>query len=456
MTTGHHAAAPRALTQELAQCAMQSRLADLPEAVVREAVRAFTNWIGCVLGGCREEAVRIAADTVIEAGGRAQASLIGRSLRSDVASAAFVNCIASSVQAFDDAHLGTVTHPSGPAGAGLFALTEKLGATGEDFLHAFALAIEFQCRLANALVLPPSGFDPGLYVTGFSGPIGVALAAGRLLGLDASRMCAAISVAASQAGGFRATHGTMTAHFRPGHAARGGVWAALLAERGFTGDAHALEAKMGFFDVYAPGAQQERVLEGWGRRYELLSNAYKPYPCGIVIHPTLDACLDLHRQAGASARPAEVQLHVHPLALSMTGVRTPRTPLESHVSLYHWAAAALLQGAAGLAQAQQECIDDVQVAALRARIEARADASLGRNQAIVQVRLDDGRMLRSHVTDVRGSATRPMTDDELDAKFRAQAAMVLAPHRVEQLLGLCRNLLTLPDPGRAIAAALRG
>lgn len=449
------APAPVALTRELARYATHSRFSDLPDPVRAEAVRAFTNWIGCVLGGCREPAVELAAGMVAEAGGHPQAGVIGHALRTDVASAAFVNCISSSVQAFDDAHLGTVTHPSGPAGSALFALSEKHPVGGADFLNAFALAIEIQCRLSNALVLPPSTFNPGLYVTGFSGPIGVALAAGNLLGLDEPRMNAAISLAASQASGFRATHGTMTAHFRPGHAARGGVSSALLAARGFMGDDYALEAPMGFFDVYAGGARLERALDGIGGHFELMSNAYKPYPCGIVIHPTLDACLDIRGQSSPGAQPVNVTLRVHPLAISMTGVRAPRTPLESHVSLYHWAAAALLRGEAGLAESQQSCIDDPHVAALRSRIEAIADPTVGRNQAIVEASFTDGRTLRAHVTDARGSATRPMTDAELDAKFRAQAGMVLSAQKVEHLLRLCRDVASLSDVGRDITAAFQ-
>jgi 2-methylcitrate dehydratase PrpD len=457
MTPDTHspAAAPTSLTRELARYAGHSRFSILPDTVRLEAVRAFTNWVGCVLGGCREPAVEIAAATVAEAGGHPQAGVIGHTLRTDVASAAFLNCISSSVQAFDDAHLGTVTHPSGPAGSALFALSERYPVGGEAFLNAFALAIEIQCRLSNALVLPPSSFNPGLYVTGFSGPIGVALAAGKLLGLDEQCMNAAISLGASQASGFRATHGTMTAHYRPGHAARGGVSAALLAAKGFTGDDHALEATMGFFDVYARGARLERALDGIGSHFELMANAYKPYPCGIVIHPALDACLDIRKQSGPDAQPVDVTLRVHPLALSMTGVRTPRTPLESHVSLYHWAAAALLRGTAGIAESQQSCIDDPGVAALRSHIEAIADSTVGRNQAIVEARFTDGRSLRAHVTDVRGGATRPMTDAELDAKFRGQAAMVLPAPKVEKLLQLCRGVASLSNVGRDITAALQ-
>lgn len=441
----------RAITRELARYAVQSRFAALPEHVRAEAARAFMNWMGCALGGSREQAVTIAAAAVAELGGAAQASIMGRQQRTDVASAAFVNCIASSVLAFDDAHLATVTHPSGPVGAALLAFSETRAVPGEDFLNAFALGIEITCRLSNMLVLPPAQFNVGFYVTGLTAPIGVACALGNLLGLDEQRMNWAIGLAASQASGFRATHGTMTAHFRPGHAARCGVWAALLAAKGFAGDDHSLEADKGFVDVFAsPQASLERAVEGLGQQHELLTNAYKPYPCGIVIHPTLDACLEVRQQC--DGRFERVVLRVHPLAISLCGVREPADTLECHVSLYHWAAAALVRGAAGVPEMQQSCIDNAEVAALRARIEAVADATIARDQAIVEVTLAGGRTLRPHVTQTRGSLKRPMTDAELDAKFRAQALLVLPPAEVDELLRRCRGVATLRDVGREVAA----
>jgi 2-methylcitrate dehydratase PrpD len=449
------AAPTRALTRELAQYAASSRFDRLPASVQTELARALLNWVGCALGGCREEAVRLAAADVTSLGSAPQSSIIGHAQRTDVASAAFVNCIASSVQAFDDAHLATVTHPSGPVGAALLAFSQTRPVSGAEFLNALALGIEITCRLANVLVLPPSKFNIGFYVTGLTAPIGVALAVGRLLGLDEQRLNWAIGLAASQGGGFRATHGTMTAHFRPGHAARCGVGAALLAARGFTGDDHALEAPQGFFDVYAPQARLELAVDGLGREHELLKNAYKPYPCGIVIHATLDACLDVRAQAGPDARADRVTLRVNPLALRLTGVRTPRTTLESHVSLYHWAAAALVRGQAGLPEMLPDCIDDPQVAALRERIEAIGDPAVGRDQAIAEVTWSDGRTLRAQVLNARGSLARPMTDDELDAKFRSQALTVLSPEAVDELQRLCRGAALLDDVGRDIGAVLQ-
>lgn len=447
-------APPQGITRQLARYAERMRYPMLPEHVQVEASRAFLNWMGCALGGCREPAVQLAMATVAELGGGPQASVIGYAQRTDIASAAFVNCIGSSVLGYDDAHLATVAHPSSPVCSAIFAWSEKNAVAGADFLAALALGIEVTCRLSNALVLPPSSFNLGFYVTGLTAPIGVALAMGNLLRLDEERLGWAIGIAASQAGGFRATQGSMTAHFRPGHAARSGVWAALLAAKGFAGNGVALEADKGFFDVYAANADLARALDGLGERHELLNNAYKPYPCGIVIHPTIDACLDLHAQFGEGGEPLRATLRVHPLALSLCGIREPATTLESLNSLTHWAAAALLRGRAGVLEMLPDCIADPGVAQLRARIEVVADPSVGGDQSGVEVTLADGRVVQASVLHARGSKERPMSDDDLDAKFMAQASLVMPVERAETLRGLCRGVGGLRDVGQDIAALL--
>ena len=124
-----------------------------------------------------------------------------------MASAAFVNCLSSTVLSFDDTHLATVTHPTGPVAAALFAFAEKRAVSGEDFFTALALGIEIECRMSNVLLLPPARENLGLFVTGITGPIGAAAALGRLLQLDERRMSAAIGLAAAQAAGIRGRTG---------------------------------------------------------------------------------------------------------------------------------------------------------------------------------------------------------------------------------------------------------
>jgi 2-methylcitrate dehydratase PrpD len=446
----------RAITRELAAFAVRSKFDDLPDIVRSEAARAFLNWMGCVFGGAREAAVDIAAAVALEAGAVPRASIIGRGERTDMASAAFVNCLSSSVLAFDDTHLATVTHPTGPVAAALFAFCEDHPIRGQDFVHALVLGMELECRLSNVLLLPPSRSNIGFYVTGLSGPIGTAVALGKLLNLDEQRMVWAIGLAAAQAAGFRVTHGTMASGFVPAQAARSGVSAALLAAKGFDCSDQVLEGPKGFLDVFSTGADLDRAADGLGERFETLSNAYKPYPCGIVIHPAIDACLEIAEQLPSDGKITQVRLKVHPLALTLTGRREPTTPLETQISLFHWAAAALRRRAAGLEEMQRTAIADPGIAGLRERIAADPEPALGRDEAIAEVMLADGGKFRSHVKNARGSLARPLTDDELDRKFISQVRSVLSPERTQDLLRRCRGIGEAADVGQDISSVWAG
>ncbi|WP_298396463.1 MmgE/PrpD family protein [Sphingobium sp.] len=437
-----------ALTQEIARYAVETRFDALPPAVRHEAARAWLNWVGVAIAGSRESAPALAARMVAAQGTGGKATIIGHGVRTDMASAAFVNCIASSVLAFDDAHLPSVAHPSGPAAAALFALAQSRSISGEELLNALALGIEVQCRLANMLVLPPGPVDTSYYVNGLSGPIGVAAAMGRLLGLDRQAMGWAIGIAASQGSGFRSTHGTMTAHFRPGHATRCGVTAALLAAEGFDCTDDALEADGGFFDVYARGSDPAIALADLGTHHEMLRNRYKPYPCGIVIHPVIDACQSIRAQAMAQASPiAQVRLLVNPLVLRLTGKREPRTMLESHVSVFHWASVALLQDRPGIAATQPDSLTDPHIARLRALITADPVPDMGKGEARVEAILADGSQVTAHVEHARGSIERPMTDNELDTKFMDLAEGQLGSQASALLRDACWRVATMDDVG---------
>jgi 2-methylcitrate dehydratase PrpD len=443
---------PRQITRELAAYAVESRFADLPQPVQAEAARAFLNWMGCVFGGCHEPAVAIAADLAAEIGARPQATVIGRGFQTDLTTAAFLNCLSSSVPAFDDTHLATITHPTGPVAAALFAYCERQPVSGEDFLNALALGIEVTCRMSNVLLLPPATPNLGFYVTGLTGPIGAAAALGRLLRLNQRQMISALGLAAAQGSGFRDTHATMAASLVPAQAARNGVTAAMLAAKGFTSSDRSLESGNGFIGVFSFEADPGHALEGLGHRYELLANTCKPYPCAAPLHPIIDACLDIADRLDGEVEIASVALEVHPLAQRLTWMRDPKTPLEAQVSLHHWAAAALLHCAAGLPQMRQRCLDDPAVASLRQRITASSNPALRRDQATIEVTLANGLKLRARVDHARGSRAKPMSDAELDSKFRVQTCPVLGRAETERLLALCRNAAALSNVGNAIAA----
>lgn len=444
---------PYPLTRELAAAAVNTRFEALPEAVQRESSRAFLNWMGCVLGGCQEPAVKVSvlADGVM--GAQGPATVVGHAHKADWASAAFINCLSSSILAFDDTHLSTVTHPTGPVAAALLACAQTRAVTGTEFANALVLGIEIQCRMSKLLLHPPATSHLGFYITGLTAPMGVAAAVGRVLQLDVDRMAWALGLAASQAAGFRSTHGSMAGGFVPAHAARCGVSAAVLASQGFTCTPTSLEAARGFLDVFSVGVEPDHALAGYGEHFEMLANAYKPYPCGIVVHPAIDASLALAGQC-AGRTVQRVQVHVHPLGVSLADRPQPVDGFEAMVSLQHWVAAALVTQQAGLTQARQACIDGPAIRAVRDSVQLQGDASLGRDEAFVQLWLEDGTTLQAHVPHARGSLARPMTDAELDAKFDLQARDLMSSKACQGLREQCHSLALLTDVGEQLGALL--
>ncbi|EJJ29479.1 MmgE/PrpD family protein [Rhizobium sp. CF142] len=445
----------RPITRELATYAVNSSWQTLPDAIRREAHRAFLNWFGCSLGGSGEDLVERAFNAVALTAGHEQASIIGRRVRVDVASATFLNCLSSSALAYDDTHLATVTHPTGPVAAALFALAQTMPVSGAQLLHALVVGIELQCRMSNVLLLPPAKENLSLYSTGLTGPIGVAAAVGRILGLDEQRMCWAIGHAATQAAGFRATHGAMSGLVVPAFAARAGLFAANLAAAGVECVTDALEAPRGYVEVHSAGANIDLAVDGLGERFELSAVAYKPYPCGIVVHPIVDACRTTLAEIGDSDDPVkQIELTVSPTAIALADRRHPKDGLEAMISLHHWAAAVFTRGTAGICSLRQTEIDDPAMVDLRNRVSATADAAIGRDQARAEVRLSSGRSLSAFVEHARGSQFQPLSEEELDEKFMTQSGMVFDPGSSRRLLDCLRCLETEPDAGTAISAIL--
>jgi 2-methylcitrate dehydratase PrpD len=443
------------ITAALAQQVHALALADVPERARHAARRALVNIVGCCVGGARHAIVETAARTLMPYGGRPTSGLLGRPEKTDALTASLLNALSSAAYSFDDTHAETILHPTGVVVAALLAHAGHTPMRGDDFLLALTLGVDVASRISKAVSVAPAQGPIGWSQTGIAAGIGAVAAMAKVLQMDATQTGWAIGHAVQQASGLRVAHGTMSATLIFGNAAQSGLRSALLAQQGLSGPDAPLEGRYGFGELFASVPHLAHLSGAPGEHFEVEALAYKPYPCGIVIHATLDACLQLHRQAGPGAQPVAVTLRVNPLALKLTGVRRPRTPLESHVSLFHWAAASLLRGSAGLPETQPDCIEDPQVATLRERVEAIADAQVGREQAIVDVTYADGRSLRAQVLEARGSRGRPMTDDELDAKFRAQALPVLMTEAVDELQTRCRGLASLADAGQELGAPLQ-
>jgi 2-methylcitrate dehydratase PrpD len=309
--------------------------------------------------------------------------------------------------------------------------------------------------MSNVLLMAPAKENLSLYITGLTGPIGVAAAVGRIFGLNERRMCWAIGHAAVQAAGFRATHGAMSGLVVPAFATRAGLFAAQLAAAGVECVDDALEAPRGYVDVHSVGAKLDYAVDGLGEDFELLAVAYKPYPCGIVVHPVIDVCRDaLEKTSDASDRVEAVKISVSPIAIALADRRHPKDALEAMISLHHWAAVVLVRGAAGVCALRQATIDDPAIVEFRNRVTTTVDANLDRDQARVEIMLSSGRIVCAYVEHARGSMSRPMSDEELDQKFMSQCEMVYDPRSSRCLLDLLRGLEKEADAGSAISAML--
>jgi len=385
--------------------------------------------------------------------GPAQASVLGRQERFDILHAALMNGISSHVLDFDDTHLKTVIHPAGPVASAILALAETQPISGRDFLHALVLGAEVECRIGNAVY--PAHYDRGWHITGTTGVFGAAAASGRLLGLSEQQMRWALGLAAVQPVGLREMFGSMTKSFHPGRAAQNGLTAALLAKQNFTSSEAGIEAKAGWASVLSTSCDYSQITQGLGEHYEISLNTYKPFACGIVLHPSIDACLQLRK--AHSLTPDAIQridLSVHPLVLELTGKREPKTGLEGKFSVYFAAAVAIAAGAAGVRQFTDEWVRRPDVVALRDRVVATVDRSIGEAQVRAVVTLKDGRRLEKFVQHAVGSVEQPMSDADLEAKVRDLCATALTPAQTTRLIEMCRLIEAQPD-ARVIADAAR-
>lgn len=421
------------------------------DAIDHEAHRTLLNWIGCAVGAAHHEAVNASLAAVQMLQPAPQAAVLGRSERVDMAGAALVNGIASHTFDFDDTHLRTIIHPAGPVASALLALGEHTGAGGRALIDALVLGIDVSCRIGN--VMYPEHYDRGWHITGSTGMLGAAAGCARLLGLDEHGTAMALGIAASEPVGLREQFGTMTKPLHPGAAARVGLMAALLARHGYTASARALEAPRGLVQVVSTRHAWHEATDALGERFEIGVNTYKPFACGIVIHPSIDACVQL-RERGVRAEEVErIELRVHSLVLELTGKQEPADGLSAKFSVYHGCAVGLLFGRAGQSEFSDAVARRDDVVALRRKITASVDDAIDEASVDVVAVLRDGRREHVFVEHAIGSLQRPMSDAALEDKFHALADGVLGAAQATRLLAACWSLGDATDLSRLVGLA---
>ena len=440
-------------TRQLAAWVTETAADAIPQSVRDEARRAILNYLGCALGGSIEPALDIAIDVLGPFSGTASATVLGRRERFDELNAALLNGIGSHVHEYDDTLPQNYIHPSVPVASALFAYASAHPVSGRDFVHAFILGFEVESRIGDAVY--PAHYEAGWHITSTTGVFGAAAAIGKLLGLSTAQMVWAFGLAATQAAGIREMFGSMGKAFHPGRSAQNGYAAALLAQAGFTSGERGIEGPRGFAHVLAATRDLSTITTRLGVDFDLRENTYKPFPCGIVNHPTIDGAIQIHNDHHPDpASIVAVRLRVAPLVLDLCNQQGITKGLQGKFSVYHGAAVGLVRGKGGLREYTDEAVNDPAIKRVRELATATGDASVTEDQAGLEVELRDGRKLSTFVEQSLGNIHRPLTDRQLDEKFRDQAALVLPERDVETIIQLCWKIDQLDDVGELVAATV--
>jgi 2-methylcitrate dehydratase PrpD len=408
-----------------------------PETQPVEATKAaktlVLDLLGCALGAIQTEEVRIAAEVVRLLGGREECTVVGFGWRTSCASAAYLNSISSHVIELDDTHRGSITHVGAPVIPAALAMAEREGASGASFLAAVVGGYEACLRIANAV--QPSHWRRGFLSMGTCGTFGAAAAAAHILRLDADRLSDALGLAGIQAAGLNSSiygEGDMGKRLCPAHAATTGVTAALLAERGFTGSRRVIEQRKGFCDAFAAEYDLSRVTADLGTVWEITRTSLKPYSCCRYNHAAIDGLLDILSAEAIEADAIEgITVRTYDIAVTNRPHRTrPLSLFDAKMSIPFSLAVAAHKRAVGEHDFTTDLLDSPMLQELATRVRVEADDEMTSAfprewPAEIHVTLRDGRSFERLVPYPKGEPEFPMSQDEVEAKFRDLAAGII-------------------------------
>jgi 2-methylcitrate dehydratase PrpD len=433
----------------------------LPEDVVGVAKRCIIDGLGVILAGSTTEGSRILREYERDGSAAHESSVFGADqFRTRAASAALLNGASGHAMDFDDTQLsgspdrlfGLLTHPTIPPLAAALALGERVAASGAAVLEAFVAGFEVECKIAEAI-------DPGHYIKGFHssgtiGTFGATVAAAKLLKLDRAALGHALGIAASMSAGIRVNFGTMTKPLHVGRAAYNGVVAAELAARGFTAGKDALDGSWGFFQIFGGGFDPGRIVGLLGSPFAIVSPgvSIKPYPCGCLGHPTMDAMRKLVVEH--DVQPDQIRkMRLRAGSNILEPLRYPiaSSELEAKFCPAFMLASIALRRKAGIHEFTDGFVRSEPVQQMMQRVETVFDAGIEAQgyqamRSIVEVDLVDGRRLVQPSDDrYRGGPELPFTREELHAKFVECGELVLPADRLRLLLDRLETLERLAD-----------
>lgn len=439
-----------------------ARLEDFPTEALIIGKRCIIDGLGVMLAGSVQPAAEIVTDYTTTVGASAEATAFGRApFRTGAAHAALVNATAGHALDWDDTQLATsadrifglLTHPTVPPLVAALAIGERQQVSGREYLEAFLTGFEVECKIAEAI--NPSHYKQGFHTSGTIGTFGAAVAAAKLLNLDADQLEHMLAIAASSASGIRVNFGSMTKPLHVGRAAQNGIVAAELAVRGFTGGHDALDPPWGFFSTFSHGQgfDEDRIVGVLGNPHTIVSPgvSIKPYPCGVLGHPTMDAMRrlvidnDVNPDNITAIRVRAGSNILNPLRYDIA-----TNELEAKFCPAFMVGAIALRRKAGVAEFNDAFVQSEPVQAMMRKVTRVLDADIEAQgwekiRSTVEVDLADGTTLVQQADErYRGGPDLPFTRDELYEKFSDCAALLFDDAAIRKTFELAEAVDELP------------
>jgi 2-methylcitrate dehydratase PrpD len=448
------------LTQYVGQFVLQTKYENIPAEVIELGKKSILDGFGLALAGSRAESGPISRKYIEQCGGNRKATVIGTAMKTSPRFAALLNGISIHADDFDDTQLaaakdrvyGLLIHPTVPVLPAIFALAEQRPVSGKDWLLAYQIGAEVECKIAEAI--SPRHYEDGFHTTGTCGPFGSAAACAKLLGFDLKKTLNSFGLAAAQSGGLRENFGTMTKPFQAGHSAESGLVAAELVALGWTAADQILEAERGFFHAaggsYDPSAIMNRLGQPW--TFADPGVSLKPYPSGSLAHPAMTELARLIKENNIQAAQVEkVDVGANHNMTTTLLHHNPKTGLEAKFSMEFCIAILLLERKAGLAQFSDQVVQRPDVREMIRKINFYVDpqaetAGFDKMTSILKITLKNGKVITGQAAFGKGSPANPMSFDEASDKFRGCAEFAEWPQaKTEKIITFVKTLAVAPD-----------
>ncbi|TFG02686.1 MAG: MmgE/PrpD family protein [Promethearchaeota archaeon] len=426
-------------TKTLSEFVISTDFKDLPKEVIEEAKLCFFDWLGVALAGANDPEIDSLFNVIELVGGREQATILGKNVKSSILNATLINGMSSHVFDYDDTSVEFLGHASVTLFPSLLALSEWKGISGKDFLTAYIIGFEIGCQVA--IGASANHALTGWHATSTIGHFSSTAGAAKLLGLTADQLIFAFGIAGTQAAGLKAVFGTSCKPFHPGKAGFNGLLAVLLAKRGFTSVKDILEGKNCFWDVYSSKWNAKRALKNLGKKWSILNNNYKFHASCYYTHAPIEAVLSIKDQIKKFNMEAieKIEIYVSPITLENAGMNSPKTGLEGKFCVPYAVANALLREDTGMDAFTDEKVHDPEIIDLMNKIKVISDIKLAAFKAIATIYMD-GESYSKEINIINQKLDYNIKKEEILKKFRSLVRISLKKPNTEEIIKRIENL----------------